>query len=122
MVPLARFRIKGLDRSFAWSASEAWKRWRFWALNVVTAHTVVELRISVIAGGEAWKVHDYALGGWPRGGSSLIPRDRGTDLRAPTLVSLGQADTTCPPDSLTALFDRIAGCRALLEVPGSGCY
>ena len=43
-----------------------------------------------------------------------------TRLRAPTLVSLGQADTTCPPDSVRALFDRLAGCRALLEVPGLG--
>ena len=41
-----------------------------------------------------------------------------TRLRVPTLVSLGQADTTCPPDSVRAMFERIPSCKALLEVPG----
>lgn len=43
-----------------------------------------------------------------------------TRLAAPTLVSLGQADTVCPPDSIRALFGRIPSCKALLEVPGLG--
>ncbi len=43
-----------------------------------------------------------------------------TRLRAPTFVSLGQADRTCPPDSVRALFDRLPGCKTLLEVPGLG--
>ncbi len=43
-----------------------------------------------------------------------------TRLQAPTLVSLGQADPACPPDSVRVLFERIPACKALLEVPGLG--
>ena len=43
-----------------------------------------------------------------------------TRLRVPALVSLGQADRTCPPDSVRAVFDRIPSCKALLEIPGLG--
>ena len=43
-----------------------------------------------------------------------------TRLQAPTLVSLGQADRTCPPESVRALFERIPTCKALVEVPGLG--
>jgi len=43
-----------------------------------------------------------------------------TRLSAPTLVSLGQADAVCPPDSIRAMFERIPACKALLEVPGLG--
>jgi cephalosporin-C deacetylase len=46
---------------------------------------------------------------------SFAPR-----LRVPALVSLGQADRVCPPDSVRALFERLGGCKALLEVPGLG--
>ena len=43
-----------------------------------------------------------------------------TRLQAPTLISLGQADRTCPPESVRALFERIPACKALVEVPGLG--
>lgn len=43
-----------------------------------------------------------------------------TRMQAPALVSLGQADRTCPPDSVRALFGRIPSCKALVEVPGLG--
>ena len=43
-----------------------------------------------------------------------------TRLRVPTLVSLGQADSVCPPDSIRVLFDRIPALKTLLEVPGLG--
>ncbi|MFW6180475.1 MAG: acetylxylan esterase [Spirochaetota bacterium] len=41
-------------------------------------------------------------------------------LRAPALVSLGQSDTTCPPDSVRTLFGRIPSVKMLLEIPGMG--
>jgi cephalosporin-C deacetylase len=41
-------------------------------------------------------------------------------LRVPTLISLGQEDRVCPPESVRALFARIPACKALLEVPGLG--
>jgi cephalosporin-C deacetylase len=43
-----------------------------------------------------------------------------TRLQAPTLVSLGQADAACPPESVRVLFERIPACKLLLEVPGLG--
>jgi len=43
-----------------------------------------------------------------------------TRLAVPALVSLGQSDRVCPPDSVRAVFDRIPTCKALLEVPGLG--
>jgi len=43
-----------------------------------------------------------------------------TRLHAPTLVSLGQVDTLCPPDCVRVMFERIPACKALLEVPGLG--
>ena len=43
-----------------------------------------------------------------------------TRLACPTLVSLGQADTVCPPESIRVLFARIPTVKTLLEVPGLG--
>ncbi len=41
-------------------------------------------------------------------------------LSAPTLLTLGLADRVCRPESVRALFARMPGCKALLEVPGLG--
>jgi cephalosporin-C deacetylase len=41
-------------------------------------------------------------------------------LRAPALVSLGQSDATCAPESVRALFRRIPSVKMLLEIPGMG--
>lgn len=43
---------------------------------------------------------------------SLAPR-----IRVPTLLSAGGRDTTCPPDSIRAVFDRLPGIKALAQYP-----
>lgn len=42
----------------------------------------------------------------------LAPR-----IRAPTLLSAGGKDTTCPPDTIRAVFERLAGIKALAYYP-----
>jgi cephalosporin-C deacetylase len=42
----------------------------------------------------------------------LAPR-----LRAPTLISAGGKDKTCPPESIRAVFDRLPGIKALAHYP-----
>jgi cephalosporin-C deacetylase len=38
-------------------------------------------------------------------------------LRAPTLISSGGRDPVCPPDTIRAVFDRVAGIKALAHFP-----
>jgi cephalosporin-C deacetylase len=38
-------------------------------------------------------------------------------LRAPTLVSSGGLDVTCPPDAIRSVFDRLPGIKALVHYP-----
>jgi len=42
----------------------------------------------------------------------LAPR-----LRAPTLLSAGGKDKTCPPETIRAVFDRLGGTKALAHYP-----
>jgi cephalosporin-C deacetylase len=44
----------------------------------------------------------------------------GSRLRSPAFVSLGQEDTTCPPETVRELFRRIPAVKMLLELPGTG--
>jgi cephalosporin-C deacetylase len=39
-------------------------------------------------------------------------------VKRPVLVSLGQSDNICPPDSVRDLFGRLPSIKALLEIPG----
>ncbi len=39
-------------------------------------------------------------------------------VKRPVLVSLGQSDKICPPDSVRDLFGRLPSIKALLEIPG----
>lgn len=41
-------------------------------------------------------------------------------ITAPTLLSMGLADTTCPPESVLALHQAIPGMRALITFPETG--
>lgn len=43
---------------------------------------------------------------------NLAPR-----LAAPTLLSAGGADATCPPETIRAVFDRLPGIKGLLHYP-----
>jgi cephalosporin-C deacetylase-like acetyl esterase len=38
-------------------------------------------------------------------------------LRAPTLVSSGGKDETCPPAAIRAVFDRLPGIKSLTHYP-----
>ena len=45
-------------------------------------------------------------------------------IQCPTLVNIGLADTTCPPDTIRPVFDRITAHKALLvypDLPHSPC-
>ncbi len=41
-------------------------------------------------------------------------------MRYPVLLTLGQDDDTCPPDSIRALYDKLPHTRALVELHGQG--
>jgi cephalosporin-C deacetylase len=41
-------------------------------------------------------------------------------IAAPTLLSVGLADTTCPPDSVLALHQALRGTKALITFPEAG--
>jgi len=38
-------------------------------------------------------------------------------LRAPTLISSGGKDITCPPEAIRAVFDKIPGIKTLFHDP-----
>jgi cephalosporin-C deacetylase-like acetyl esterase len=40
------------------------------------------------------------------------------EVHCPALVSLGQADTVCPPEGIRELFRRLPAEKSLLEIPG----
>jgi cephalosporin-C deacetylase len=41
-------------------------------------------------------------------------------IDCPTFVSIGLADTTCPPETIRPVYDRIAAFKGLVEIPGAG--
>ena len=41
-------------------------------------------------------------------------------IAAPIIVSLGTADTTCHPESVRNLYNRIESMKLLMEIPGLG--
>lgn len=45
------------------------------------------------------------------------PAELAPNLHAPTLLSAGGQDTTCPPETIRAVFDRLPGKKALYHDP-----
>ncbi|MGI5817196.1 MAG: acetylxylan esterase [Armatimonadota bacterium] len=48
-------------------------------------------------------------------------------IDCPTFVSIGLADTTCPPETIRPVYERIRAFRGMIEIPGAGhgwhyCY
>lgn len=41
-------------------------------------------------------------------------------IQCPTLVTVGLADTTCPPETIRPVYDRISPMKCLVEMPGRG--
>jgi len=41
-------------------------------------------------------------------------------IDCPTFVSIGLADTTCPPETIRPVYEAIAAYKGLLEIPGAG--
>ncbi len=41
-------------------------------------------------------------------------------ISCPTMVSVGQIDTTCPPETIRPIYDRIPALKSLVEFPGCG--
>lgn len=41
-------------------------------------------------------------------------------IACPTFVSIGLADTTCPPATIRPVYEAIAAYKGLLEIPGAG--
>lgn len=41
-------------------------------------------------------------------------------ITCPTFVSIGLADTTCPPETIRPVYDRIGALKGLIEIPGAG--
>ncbi|MFW5868020.1 MAG: acetylxylan esterase [Armatimonadota bacterium] len=41
-------------------------------------------------------------------------------IECPTFVSIGLADTTCPPETIRPVYDRIEAFKGLIEIPGAG--
>ncbi|MFO8081686.1 MAG: acetylxylan esterase [Armatimonadota bacterium] len=41
-------------------------------------------------------------------------------ITCPTFISIGLADTTCPPETIRPVYDRIEAFRGLIEIPGAG--
>ena len=45
------------------------------------------------------------------------PSQLASGLRAPTLLSSGGKDTTCPTEAIRAIFDRLPGIKSLAHFP-----
>lgn len=45
------------------------------------------------------------------------PVNLASRLRAPTLISAGGKDKTCPPETIRAVFDRLPGIKSLAHYP-----
>ena len=41
-------------------------------------------------------------------------------ISCPTFISIGLADTTCPPETIRPVYERIDAFRGLIEIPGAG--
>ncbi len=41
-------------------------------------------------------------------------------IECPTFLSIGLADTTCPPETIRPVYDRIPAFKGLIEIPGAG--
>lgn len=41
-------------------------------------------------------------------------------ITCPTFVSIGLADTTCPPETIRPVYERITAFKGLIEIPGAG--
>jgi len=41
-------------------------------------------------------------------------------ITCPTFISIGLADTTCPPETIRPVFERISAFKGLIEVPDAG--
>ncbi|MFP4248681.1 MAG: acetylxylan esterase [Armatimonadota bacterium] len=41
-------------------------------------------------------------------------------ITCPTFISIGLADTTCPPETIRPVYDRIEAFKGLIEIPGAG--
>lgn len=41
-------------------------------------------------------------------------------ISCPTFISIGLADTTCPPETIRPVYERIGALRGLIEIPDAG--
>ncbi len=41
-------------------------------------------------------------------------------IACPTFISIGRADTTCPPETIRPVYDRIEAFKGLIEIPNAG--
>ncbi len=41
-------------------------------------------------------------------------------IACPTFISIGLADTTCPPETIRPVYDAITAMKGLIEIPGAG--
>jgi cephalosporin-C deacetylase len=41
-------------------------------------------------------------------------------ITCPTFITIGLADTTCPPETIRPVYERVGGLRGLVEIPDAG--